>query len=113
VALATAAVLALVPIGSGESCTASDTGAAVCTTSHDTLLDTEGGSVLVVLLVPAAIALVGVVRPTARTLQGVVAALAVAIVLGIMSIGVFYVPTLIAAIAAAVASARQVPVDRP
>jgi hypothetical protein len=113
VALGTVAVLALVPVGSSDSCESFDDAPSVCTTTHDTLLDTEGAGVLAVLLVPAAIALVGVVRPTPGVLQGVTAALAIAVVLGIMSIGVFFVPTLLAGIAAAVGSARQVAIHRP
>ena len=65
------------------------------------LLDHEGSSVLVVLLVPAAIALAGVARPTERVLAVVAAAIGVCCVLGILTVGLFYVPTLVAAALAA------------
>lgn len=113
VALATAAVLTVVPAYSGESCATTAGGTAVCTSSSETLVEHEGATVLLVLLVPAAIAALGVARPTRMVLQGLAIALTVCVVLGAASIGMFYVPTAVAAFVAALRSpgARQVRLD--
>ena len=71
----------------------------VTTTSTETLLEHEGASVVAVLLVPVAVALVGALGdgPTARRRR--IAAgwvLAVACVLGAASLGIFFLPATIA-----------------
>lgn len=113
VALATAVVLTVIPSYSGESCSTSDVGQVVCEQSNETLVEHEGTSVVFVLLVPAAIAALGVVRPSRMVLQGIAIALTVCVVLGAASIGIFYVPTVVAAFVAALRSpsARQVRLD--
>jgi hypothetical protein len=107
-ALTTSFVLALVPLGTSESCASTGTSPAVCSTTHTTLLDTEGSSVLGILAVPAAVAAIGVARPARAVLRAVAVLLTIATVLGAMSIGVFYVPTVLAAWLAA-AGPRRAP----
>ena len=103
VALATAALLAVLPLSRSESCTStSESPEVLCESSTSTLLEHEGSSVLVVLLVPAALAAIGVLRPTTAVLRGVAVALTVCVVLGAASIGLFFLPTLLAAWIAAV-----------
>ena len=101
VALATAALVALLAGGTTSSCVTVASGATSCTSSSRSLLEEEGAGILGVLLVPAVIALVGVARPTERVLAVVAAAIGVCCVLGILSVGLFYVPTLVAAALAA------------
>jgi hypothetical protein len=114
VALLTAVVLTLVPSYSTESCVADGSGPAVCESSTQTLLEHEGTSVLLVLLVPAAVALVGVLVPKPVVLGVIAWLLAVACFLGAMSIGVFYLPTLLSAIVvASVSSSRRTRRPRP
>jgi hypothetical protein len=97
VALLTVVVLVFVPGYHSESCVTDAAGPVVCTSENTTLIEHEGTSVLLVLLVPAAIAAIGVARPTHGVLRGVAIALTVCIVLGAMSIGIYYVPTLLVA----------------
>ena len=100
VALVTAALVALAPLGSSSSCTTTELGSS-CTSSSTALLETEGGTVLAVLVVPAVLALVGVLRPTRLVLGLVAWLLLVCCALGALSIGVFFLPTLAVAITAA------------
>jgi hypothetical protein len=75
--------------------------------SHPTLLETNGPSVFVALLIPVALtALPLLIRGRARTPVSVATAVAliVFVVIGSGSIGWFYVPALAAAVAAVVAS---------
>lgn len=78
--------------------------------SHSTLLETVGISIFVPLLIPVALtALPLLLRGRARTYVSVstTVALAAFIVIGSASIGCFYVPALIAAVAALVAPTRS------
>lgn len=98
VALATAVVLAVVPTSRSETCTStSDRPEVVCESSTSTLVEHEGASVLLVLLVPAALAAIGVVRPSRAVLRGVAIALTVCVVLGAASVGLLFLPTALAA----------------
>ena len=98
VALATAAVLAVVPTSRSETCTStSERPEVVCETSTSTLLEHEGTSVLAVLLVPAALATIGVARPSPAVRRGVAVALTVCVVLAAASVGLFFLPTVLAA----------------
>ena len=75
--------------------------------SHSTMLETNGPSVFVALLIPVALtALPLLLRGRARTSVSVATtvALVVFVVIGSGSIGWFYVPALAAAVAAVVAS---------
>lgn len=91
--IAAGLALALLPTSTSTSSTtsSSDIGAIV-TTTHDTLLENEGASVLVVLGIPALLALVAVVgqrRPVRMAMAGL---LLIGCFLGAMSIGVFFLP---------------------
>jgi hypothetical protein len=96
-ALITAAVLALAPITSTESCEASSQGTSECTSSHDSLLTQEGAGILVVLAVPAIIAAVPVVMHRRRTRMTAAIVLTAAAVTGIMTVGIFLLPTVLLA----------------
>jgi hypothetical protein len=96
IALLTAIVLAVIPSYAGESCTTSDLGT-VCTSTSATLLEHEGSNVLLVLLAPAALALVGVLVPRRNVLVAIAALLTAASLVAGLSIGVFYLPTVLSA----------------
>ena len=86
--------LLVVPMGTSVA-VASNGSEVVTTTSHETLLEQEGTSVVAVLLVPVALAVAGAFGhgPTVRRRRiAAGSALAVACVLGAMSLGIFYVP---------------------
>jgi hypothetical protein len=97
--------MAWLPLGSATSADSNGT----VTASHPSLIETEGLSVLIVLLVPVVIAAVPLLfRYTSAQAARIVAAvlMAIGVVLAMMSIGIFYVPALIALIVAA-ASGRS------
>ncbi|HYD10203.1 MAG TPA: hypothetical protein VEA78_08875 [Acidimicrobiales bacterium] len=77
VALATAALLLVLPTYS----------------SGDTLVEANGNGVLGVLLVPAALALVGVLVPHRAVLITIAVVLSLATLLAMLSIGILFVPT--------------------
>jgi hypothetical protein len=97
IALLTAVVLAVIPSYESQSCTTSALGATVCTSSTSTLLEHEGDSVLLVLLAPAALALIGVLVPRRGVLVAIAAVLSALALLGAMSIGLFFLPTVASA----------------
>jgi hypothetical protein len=88
--------LALLVVPMGTSVAVASNGAeVVTTTSHETLLEQEGTSVVPLLLVPVALALAGALGrgPTVRRRRVAAGSvLALACVVGAMSLGVFYLP---------------------
>lgn len=102
VGLATGAVLAFAPVVSTESCVTGPGGSA-CTSGSRSLLDGEGAGVLAVLAVPAIVAGAAVVVPSRRSARWSAIGLTVAALLGIASVGIFFVPT----VALAWVAARQ------
>lgn len=100
----------VVPVVTSESAGASTSTSGVSsevatTATQQTLLQSEGPSVLIVLLIPVAIALVGALakgrwRKRLRRSAGVV--LLVACLIGSASIGIFYLPAPVLLIAAAI-----------
>ena len=96
-ALVSSVVVALAPITSTGSCEASSQGTSVCTSSHDSLLASEGAGVLAVLAVPAIIAAVPVIIQGRRIRITAATALTAAAVVGIMSVGIFLLPTVLLA----------------
>jgi hypothetical protein len=108
VASATGAVLAFAPGVSTESCVAGPGGSA-CTSGSRSLVDSEGAGVLAVLAVPAIVALVAVVVPSRRTARWTAIALTAAAVVGIASVGMFFVPTVVLAWVAARQSRSTTP----
>lgn len=113
--LVAAAVLMLAPLGSSQTAVATSTSMSpspspelsVARVEHESLLQHEGGSVLVPLAVPVVIALLGTVASLFRRpkiLRMVSAGLlATFVLLGALSIGIFFLPS---AIAMGIAAAR-------
>jgi len=105
--VAVALVLLVAPMGTSVS-VASNGSETVTTTSHPTLLETEGAGVIVILLVPVVLAVAGAVGrgSTARRRRIVAGSvLTGACVLGAMSIGFFFVPAAAALLAAGLKAA--------
>ncbi|HET7487782.1 MAG TPA: hypothetical protein VFJ85_07630 [Acidimicrobiales bacterium] len=100
-AAATSVVLAVAPVLSWSSCETSAGGTSACTSGVRSLLDAEGGGVLVVLAVPVLLAAVPVAMRTRRASAAAAAGLTVAALLGAASIGLAYVPTAVLAWVAA------------
>ena len=100
----------LAPIGESTSVSQSSTGQITTTTSHDSLLDTEGTAVVGVLAVPVALVAIAIAaqgsswRRRARCIAG--GLLLVGSLLGAMSVGLPYLP---AAVALLVAGLRTPP----
>ena len=97
VTLATAAVtgvvVAFTPLMSTSSCSTTSAGASSCTSSNASLVSTEGGAVLFILAVPALIALFPLVVPSERSTFIAAAALTAMTLLGLLSVGLFFIPT--------------------
>ncbi|KHK99488.1 hypothetical protein LK09_02280 [Microbacterium mangrovi] len=112
-ALVAGLVLSVLPLYSTASSTTSSSGGTVRTTQTLTVLQVMGGGYLVILLLPAVVAAVPLVlRGRAASIAAVVAAVLVVsfTVLGIMSIGLFYLPAAVfTVIAAALRSAPRHP----
>lgn len=96
-AAATGAALAFAPIVSTSSCSATSTGISSCTSSQESLVANEGATVVLVLVLPALMALVPVVARTRRSTVLAAALLTVATMLGLASIGIFFIPTVVLA----------------
>jgi hypothetical protein len=97
VALATVGLLAVLPTGRSESCSSDRFNQSVCSSQSRTIPEENGRGVLVVLSIPAAVATAGVIRPSRRVLVGVAIVLTLLLVPAMLSVGVFFVPTAIAA----------------
>ena len=93
VAIATGLILAFGPTGRLETCTVSDVGESLCQTTSRSLVEENGANVLIVLSVPVALAAVGVGRPTRLVLLFVGAAVTIALLPAMLTVGVFYLPT--------------------
>jgi hypothetical protein len=115
-ACAVAAALGLVflPTGSSQTSNADSAGNVVTSAiTHTTLLQSDGPSVLFILGVPVVLTLVGLLAPErARRSVSVVSTslLGICVVLGAMSIGVFFVPALVCSIVAVARSQHPLPV---
>jgi hypothetical protein len=101
-------VLAWLPIGTETSGDSLGT----TTTSHPSLVESEGASVLIVLLVPVVIAAIPVLlrhRAAAQPARIAAAVLTgIGVFLAILSVGIFYVPALVALVVAAAIGGRHV-----
>ncbi len=106
-ALLTGVVLSFLPISSTASCEAVTGGTETCTTGSESLLQSEGLSVLAVLAVPVFVAAVAVVFPRRGVAVTSAVLLTVLTLLGAASLGLFYVPTTALAWFAVAASASQ------
>jgi hypothetical protein len=97
-----ALALLVAPVGTTVA-VASNGSEVVTTTSHYTLVEQEGASVVAVLVVPVAIALAGAVRRGPAVRRRRIAAgsvLTAACVVGSASIGIFFLPGAAALLAA-------------
>ncbi len=102
-AAAAVAVLLFVPIYAGESETMSPGGTIGRRSTHATLLQVNGAHALGPLLFPVAVAVLPVLWPQSRALRvAAVVLLGGFVFLGAMTIGLFYLPALVALIFAAV-----------
>jgi hypothetical protein len=97
VALSIAVLLALAPLGSYESCSATSSGSSVCTAGHESLVDREGTSVLIVLAIPVALAALPLATGSRRVALVVATLLTVFMVISALSIGVFLLPVVLVA----------------
>ena len=92
------AVLAVVPSYSSQSCSADRFNQQICTESGTRTIHEENGSgILLILSIPAAIAAIGVVRPRRNVLLGVAISVTVLMVPAMLTVGVFFAPTALAA----------------
>lgn len=103
-AAVTGAVVAFAPLMSSSSCSTTSAGASSCTSNQEALISSEGGAVLLILAVPALIALLPLVVRSDRSTLVAAAALTAVTLLGVMSIGLFFVPTVAVAWVAVSAS---------
>jgi hypothetical protein len=98
-------LLALAPLGESTTTVSTDGVApGTATTTHESLLEHEGASVLVVLAVPVVVTLGGWLAARRRWRPGVVGSaivLGVGTVLAMLSVGAFYLPAAIAMVVAA------------
>ena len=93
----TGAVLAVAPVVATASCTTTSTGESACTTGRESLVTSEGTSVLLVLALPAVVALVPVLLRTRPATLAAAGVLTTAAVLAVASVGIFLVPTVVLA----------------
>ena len=106
-ALVTGVVLAFLPIYSTGACEAVAGGTETCTTGSESLLQSEGLSVLAVLAVPVFVVAVAVVFPRRGVAVTSAVLLTVLTLLGAASLGLFYLPTTALAWVAVAASASR------
>ncbi len=107
-ALVTGVVLSFLPlVSSMSSCESVTGGTAMCKTGSESLLQSEGLSVLAVLSVPVIIVAVAVVFPRRGATVTSAVLLTVLTLLGAVSLGLFYVPTTVLAWFAVAANARR------
>lgn len=96
-AAATGTVLAFAPVVSTASCSSTSSGISSCTSSQQSLVANQGVGVLLILAVPALLALVPVVARTQRSTLVGAGALTLAALLGMASVGMFFIPTVVLA----------------
>ncbi len=96
-AAVTGALLATATVVVRSSCTVTSAGQSACTASRESLLSSEGSSVVLVLAVPAVVALLPVVLRSDRATLFAAGALTLAAVLAMASVGAFLVPTVVLA----------------
>jgi hypothetical protein len=110
--VAVGAVVALVPLSTTSVAGADASGTLYERTYHEALLDSEGPGLLVVLAVPALVAAIGALAPRRHAFAARLTAaslLFVGCALGIMSIGIFYVPALALMAFAVLQAANELP----
>jgi hypothetical protein len=94
VAFATLGLLTVIPTYRSQSCYSDRYNQPICSSDRSrTIVEENGTNVLVVLSIPAGVALIGVIRPKRNILLGVATLLSVLLLPAIMTIGVFFAPT--------------------
>jgi hypothetical protein len=106
-ALLTGVGVALAPTVSTYSCYTSEAETARCWSSSVSLFSNEGVGVLGVLAVPALVALVPLVLRSRRAAMVTAAMLTVAALVASASVGIFFIPTVVLAWVAVVATPRR------
>ena len=106
-AAVTGAAVAFAPLMSTSSCFTTSVGDSVCTSSQASLVSSEGWAVLFILAVPALIAVLPVAVSSDRSTFVAAATLTAVTVLALMSVGVFFVPTVVLAWVAVSVSRRS------
>ncbi|MBV9953529.1 MAG: hypothetical protein JO291_16360 [Acidimicrobiia bacterium] len=104
-AIAVGAVLAFAPLSTVSESGMSSTGGAYSHTYHQSLLDSEGRSILIVLAVPVVLAAIGAFASGRAAYPARLASaclLGAGCVLGMLTIGVFYLPAVGLMIGAAI-----------
>lgn len=102
-------LLAVLPLGETSTTTTSGSGTGSTTTSSESLLASEGAGVLLVLAVPALLALIAVVVPRRDVRMGLGGLATVACVVAVLSVGAFFLPAAGLLLAAAASTpARRV-----
>jgi hypothetical protein len=114
VAVVTSVLVAVAPLRQSQSCSATTgagehSDAVECESSTSSLVEGEGVGVLAVLAVPVALALLGLAWPARSALVAVALLLSMGVVLSGFSIGLFYVPTAVAAWGAATRASPDSP----
>lgn len=116
-AFTAALALLFLPYGSSQSTFTDGAGnVRESAISHTTLLQTEGRSILFILAVPVLLTLIGLLSPTrARLTASTVSTslLGVGVLLGMMSIGAFFVSALVCSIVAIVRTQSLSPAPTP
>jgi hypothetical protein len=92
-------IIGLAPIAESTSTSSSSNGVLVSKTTHESLVDNEGTSVLLVLAIPLLFALVGAFAVRSRRRVVITAAtvlLWIWVVIASFTVGMFYIPAAIA-----------------
>jgi hypothetical protein len=105
-------LLLVVPVFSSTSTSSDSAGVQVQKTSTSTLLEAQGSSVLVLLVVPIILTLVPYLirSPSRRRATLTIACtvlLAIGALLALLSVGLFYLPALVCSVAASTAALRD------
>jgi hypothetical protein len=83
---------AVLPSGTSSSTTTTSSGTVIETTTDESLLEREGAGILIVLAIPALLALTAVVVKRRSVRLGVGFVFLAACLLGAMSVGLFFLP---------------------
>ena len=105
-AAATSIAAAVAPTVATSSCVTTSPGSSSCTSTRESLLAGEGSAVLLVLAVPVLVSLWPLLLGTHRATVLAAAALTLAMLVALMSIGILYLPTVALAWVAVASSTR-------
>jgi hypothetical protein len=103
-ATVTMLILAFAPLGESVTCYESSDGGSGCTSSRNNLFTTEGAWILVIGLVPVLIALAPALHPARWLVTTTAVVLTLLLLVGAASIGLLFIPTVVLAWIAVVAS---------